>query len=143
MDRPARLTSDLLARKGDAEPAIGGAMGLQGEETVDPGQRRRALLGGGHDAAATIALDRHRPAPHPADGRRQVSDGGGTQTDPARRIALTLRLDPDRHTKLRILAARRERSSQDLLVEALDSLLEAAGRTCACLRSGPGSCGRP
>jgi len=45
-----------------------------------------------------------------------------------------VRLDAARHTRLRILAARRGRTSQDLMVEALDRMLEAAGETCACLR---------
>lgn len=41
----------------------------------------------------------------------------------ARKAAFTLRLDPERHLRLRLLSAMRHRSSQQLLIEALDALL--------------------
>ena len=51
------------------------------------------------------------------------------------RVALTLRLDRARYTRLKILAARRARSGQELLLRALDAYLEACAVDCACLRS--------
>ncbi len=41
----------------------------------------------------------------------------------ARKAAFTLRLDPERHLRLRLLSALVHRSSQQLLIEALDLLL--------------------
>jgi hypothetical protein len=48
---------------------------------------------------------------------------------------LTLRLDRARYTRLKILAARRSRSGQELLLRALDAYLDACAVDCACLRS--------
>jgi hypothetical protein len=50
------------------------------------------------------------------------------------RVALTLRLDRARYTRLKILAARRARSGQEVLLKALDAYLEACAADCACLR---------
>lgn len=41
----------------------------------------------------------------------------------SRKAAFTLRLDPERHLRLRLLSALTHRSSQQLLIEALDLLL--------------------
>jgi predicted HicB family RNase H-like nuclease len=41
-----------------------------------------------------------------------------------RKAAFTLRLDPERHLRLRLLSAYSNRSSQQLVLEALDRLLE-------------------
>ncbi|MEM8800067.1 MAG: hypothetical protein AAGF15_08315 [Pseudomonadota bacterium] len=41
-----------------------------------------------------------------------------------KKVAMTLRLDEERHFKLRLLSAHRNRSSQKLLTEALDQFLE-------------------
>ena len=42
---------------------------------------------------------------------------------PARRAAFTLRLDPDRHLKLRLAATMNGMSAQALVTEALDAML--------------------
>ena len=39
------------------------------------------------------------------------------------KAAFTLRLDPDRHLRLRLASASRNRSAQALVVEALDAFL--------------------
>jgi uncharacterized protein YecT (DUF1311 family) len=49
---------------------------------------------------------------------------------------MTLRLDRDRHVRLKVFAALHERNCQDVLIEALDAWLEARGADCACLRCG-------
>jgi hypothetical protein len=59
------------------------------------------------------------------------------------KAAFTLRLDAERHLRLRLLSAHAHRSSQQLLIEALDRLLaerlaevpEALAKACACLPS--------
>ena len=128
MTQTARLTSALLARKGQAFPTGGFAY-----PTIDLGQplpapdklsapRRGMALARG--ALATQLQPLRRPP-------RQSDDG---------RVALTLRLDRERHRRLRIFAARHERTSQEVILRALDVYLEAFGADCACLRGGPEGC---
>jgi hypothetical protein len=53
------------------------------------------------------------------------------------RVALTLRVDQERHTRLRLLAAQTKRSSQDILLAALDSYIDGAAQGmsfCECLK---------
>ncbi len=60
-----------------------------------------------------------------------------------KRVAMTLRLDHPRHLRLRVLSAHTNRSSQDILTEALDNFLDqfahmAEMRQCDCLRAESG-----
>jgi hypothetical protein len=57
------------------------------------------------------------PAPRPAPTARSVAATKG-------KAAFTLRLDPDRHLKLRLACAVDGRSAQQLVTDALDHLLE-------------------
>jgi hypothetical protein len=112
MPQPARLTSNLLARKGQALPAAGFASRA--------GALRPGLLEvvGGRAEPAVAGL-RHGPSGH--------SD---------RRVAMTVRLDRDRHVRLKVFAALHELNCQDVLIEALDAYLRACGGDCACMSSG-------
>ena len=58
------------------------------------------------------------------------------------RIALTLRLDRERHRRLKVFCARRQQTTQEVMLNALDAYLEACGADCACLRSDPEDCDR-
>jgi len=113
MSQPARLTSSLLARKGQALPAAGFSSRASG--AVLPG--RLEVVGG--RAEPGVAGLRHGPSGHPE-----------------RRVAMTVRLDRDRHVRLKVFAALHELNCQDVLVEALDAYLRACGADCACLRCG-------
>jgi hypothetical protein len=131
MQQPARLTSDLLARRGRAFPT--GGLAYPGIDLSQP-LPAPDVLGeprGGSELTigAVVELPARpvTPARQPARRRRRPEDG---------RVALTLRLDRERHLRLKIFAARRNRSSQDVLVRALDAYLEACGADCACLRGG-------
>jgi hypothetical protein len=129
MAQPARLTSDLLARKGHALPTGGFAHAkldlippqptiAKPERSVQAGATPREALGQSwHPAAAARA---------PRQARQPAAD---------ERVAFTLRLDPERHARLRILAARRGRSGQEMLLKALDAYLEACAADCPCLRT--------
>jgi hypothetical protein len=123
MAQPARLTADLLARKGHALPTGGFA---HAKLDLIPPQ-------------PTIAKPERQPQA-PAS-RRQRSTGAprepGRPRQPAsdERVAFTLRLDPERHGRLRILAARRGCSGQEMLLKALDAYLEACATDCPCLRT--------
>jgi hypothetical protein len=56
------------------------------------------------------------PAPVPTPARRPVADDG-------RRAAFTLRLDAQRHLKLRLASTVKNRSAQALVTQALDKFL--------------------
>ena len=115
MSQPARLTSSLLARKGQALPAAGFSSRASG--AVLPG--RLEVVGG--RAEPGVAGLRHGPSGHPE-----------------RRVAMTLRLDRERHVRLKVFAALHELNCQDVLIAALDAYLRACGADCACISSGEG-----
>lgn len=118
MTRPARLTSSLLAREGEAIPA-------------------------GGFAAATISLSQRLPStPAPFRGADPAPVRAWSMAGPSRpkaandqRVALTVRLDPVRHMRLKIFAARRRCTSQEVMIKALDAYLRANGPDCACMRN--------
>jgi hypothetical protein len=127
MAQPARLTSGLLARKGQALPTGGFAHARLNLVPRLPAAAKPEQHRCGTPLPREALLpELRRPAPEPS--RRPA---------PARddRVALTLRLDRARYTRLKILAARRARSGQELLLRALDAYLEACAVDCACLRS--------
>ena len=131
----ATLNPTLLARKGGAKPAmrpqaaileslplaVNGApledlgwndLGDDGEprsaEIVElsPPQGRRARI---VEQQPTIARTRPRQSAH----------------EQGKRAAFTLRLDAERHLKLRLASTLRSRSAQELVTDALDALLDA------------------
>src|SRR5262245_12412817 len=102
MAQPARLTSGLLARKGQALPTgrfAHAKLGVVPPKPPAPSseQRRR----GTSVPRAARLPDPSQPAQEPGGRRVQTRDD---------RVALTLRLDRVRYTRLKILAARRSRS---------------------------------
>ena len=111
---PASLTSALLVRKGAAIPA-------------------------GYSALAAAArAGRPRPLDPAGVGspKRRRSE-----RLPDLRTRISLRLDPERHLKLKLSAAHLHRNLQDVLIAALDSYLDQIGPTvkagtCACLEAG-------
>lgn len=130
MAAPARLTSALLARKGQANPTGGFAHAKLALIPPQPSaaKRDRQCCGavGSDDGAATVR--RLAPGPGRRRGSVAVDRGGGD------RVAFTVRLDRERHLRLKILAARRGRSGQEMLLRALDAYLEACAMDCPCLR---------
>lgn len=148
----ASLTSGLLARKGQAKPA----MRPQGFAGFGMGNPPRDDLGWndmGYDVpvtapvepvAAPPAVDTVPPvlvqreelareiaapasepeivmpaAPRPRAPKRQALDVARDH----RKAAFTLRLDGERHLKLRLATAVRNRSAQQLVTQALDEFL--------------------
>jgi hypothetical protein len=57
-------------------------------------------------------------------GVEQISPPRQTAASQGRRIAFTLRLDQERHLKLRLAATISNRSAQQIVTEALDRLIE-------------------
>jgi hypothetical protein len=127
MAQPARLTAELLARKGQALPTGGFAHAKLDLVPPQPSPRRLEPPRCGTPLTSEALLpDLRRPTTR-HERRRQSEDDD-------ERIALTLRLDRARYTRLRILAARRCHSGHDVLLNALDAYLEACATDCACLR---------
>jgi hypothetical protein len=133
MTRTARLTGALLARKGHAAPTGGFAyptidlsQPLPAPDKLRPPHRGMVLAHGAlnRPGGALATQVRRRPPNQSDDGR----------------VALTLRLDRERHRRLRIFAARNERTSQEVMLRALDVYLEACGADCACMRGGLEGC---
>ena len=73
---------------------------------------------------------RQRPSINSMMQKPASTTGSGSQDEPpnrpnnrAERARLTLRLDPDRHLKIRIAAAHMNLKLQDIMIQALDRYL--------------------
>jgi hypothetical protein len=117
MTEPARLTSDLLARKGQAFPTDGLAW-----PTIDLSQPLPDKLSPRRGSLALVSGAPERQSARPRQAR---ADNSGRRDHG--RVALTLRLDRERHRRLRIFAASHERTSQEVILSALDAYLAARG----------------
>ena len=137
----ASLSPTLLARKGGARPAMRPQLGPIGGDAL---ARQLDDLGWndmGYDAddapqhsaeVVSIAPDSLAPvyAPVPevvrqrSEVARRVSAERRSALADGRRAAFTLRVDAERHLKLRLACAVRNRSAQQLVTEALDKLLD-------------------
>lgn len=125
----ASLSSGLLARKGQARPAMRpqGFTGLedlgwndmgQQAQAVPPVLAEREVLREQFEAPPKIQTGPAEPvAVSPIRAERIAR---ATKQDKA---AFTLRLDADRHLRLRLASAVRNASSQQLVTEALDAFL--------------------
>lgn len=120
--RPAAaLSSGLLARKGQARPAMRAqnpvGFGMAGA-LDDLGWND---MGGPVPPSASPSVQ--APAPPVLAEREELhralaaTGGGGPKA------AFTLRLDADRHLRLRLASASANRSAQALVTDALDALL--------------------
>ncbi|MFZ9394871.1 MAG: hypothetical protein ACO25F_02275 [Erythrobacter sp.] len=130
----ASLSPTLLARKGGAKPAmrpqlapIPDASGAQLEDLGwnDMGHDVHAnvvqLTPASNDEAATIRLAASRGAAIAAPRGKAAARGSALKR--GERAAFTLRLDAERHLKLRLAATIKGESAQQIVTDALDSLL--------------------
>lgn len=115
----ASLGPMLLARKGTAKPAMRAMLGQSDRmaelsDDLDDLARSQAELGwndlGGHDTVVQLPLARGRTV------REATTAAKG-------RVAFTLRLDAERHMKLRLAGTMQGASAQVLVTEALDRFL--------------------
>lgn len=142
MKDAARLSADLLARKGEASPAMSpqlptGSKFLSGGRWVPLGFGSRKpeseappavteTPAGARSEAEPLPAVEPAPTPAPAPARPvRARSVVSRPASPGRRIALTLRLDRRRHLGLKIVSAHVRRSGQNLMLEALDSLLDS------------------
>jgi hypothetical protein len=112
----ASLSSGLLARKGQARPAMRRHTGL-------------AALSGADDDLGWNDMGEPLPLPPVLEERQHLVEEIA-QIEPAaepaakgRKAAFTLRLDGERHLRLRLASAARGQSAQVLLVGALDAFI--------------------
>lgn len=139
-NRPvATLSSGLLARKGQARPAMRpqGVVAYStapvddlgwndlGHPLAEPvGAEVPPVLRQLETLAAELAGS--QPAPVATVAPPPVSDAAlKHMAAGARKAAFTLRLDADRHLRLRLAAAVRGSSAQHLVTEALDAFLNS------------------
>ena len=153
----ASLSSGLLARKGQARPAmrpqgfamLGPAtslddlgwndMGLAASEPeLPPVLIERAALKEEVEQLAPVPVE-----PRPAARAVALSALPGPRAAAKGKAAFTLRLDARRHLRLRLASAVTHRSSQALLIQALDALLETLPEVEELARQCPGSMGDP
>ncbi|MEH3036921.1 MAG: hypothetical protein PGN23_10600 [Sphingomonas adhaesiva] len=136
----ASLTSGLLARKGQARPAMrrqapASLAALPGNVEEDLGWND---MGSPEPVAPTHApTHAHAPAPEPLplvlEERAQLAAALAPPPPPVaapvarvaggRKAAFTLRLDAERHLRLRLASAVRGMSAQQIVTEALDALI--------------------
>jgi hypothetical protein len=120
----ASLSSTLLARKGQARPAMRpqsfNAADDLGWNDLGAGAATAAVVRQRDDSAQEFAaVEPEAPASVEAEPT-PVSRASGVG-----KAAFTLRLDAERHLKLRIACAMRNRSAQMIVTEALDAFLNS------------------
>lgn len=127
MMKAARLNGGLLLRKGAAQP-------VPGVVNSHPGGLERPPLSAVKAGAGANGHARRR------NGAK--ANGADGQPDLVRdrfgRVRVSLRLDPHRHLRLKLLAAHSRTSMQETLIAALDAFLEGEGigvkdGSCSCL----------
>jgi hypothetical protein len=167
----ASLTSSLLARKGSAVPAVLALSPLSvvPHPVVTPAPQPAPVM---PQAAASpqpptpplstlptqpkpmAQMDGWRSPPpfqpaRPPQGKPDVKVGGGPKGRPPRSTSgkgakVSLRLDDERHRKLRLAAVHQQLSGQQILLAALDAYLAKCAGTvmegnCVCINRGPAS----
>ncbi len=118
----ASLNPKLLARKGGARPAMRNAASAL---AMQPSAEMDDL--GWNDMGEVISLHSDEALPEVVRRQRALARDVSAQRRSAlvdgRRAAFTLRLDADRHLKLRLACTMLGKSAQQLVTDALDSLL--------------------
>lgn len=125
----ASLTGQLLVRKGAARPS----------PSQDASWSAR-LTASGHIPAyapppsqSPSRLQADAPVP-PVERKTGALHLAWPAQDAKRTVKLSLRLDPERHRRLRLAAVHTDQSLQALLVNALDGYLEGLDVDCSCIR---------
>ncbi len=126
--KAAQLTSRLLARKGTAGPSSPRNTEATVIDIPAPPQLRKLAKPAG-DRAPQGGGDKTKLFARPKSGlaasrTSHAAVGAGPKSDHRGRVKLSLRLDRERHTRLRLFAAHTERHLQDILTAALDEYLD-------------------
>jgi hypothetical protein len=122
----ASLGPYLLARKGGARPAMRSSQQL-GETAEDIDDLGWNDIGEGSLAAEPeVKRQQARLINRIVDANMAAMDRGASETEAdrsARRAAFTLRLDEERHLRLRLASTVAGESAQNLVTRALDEFL--------------------
>lgn len=126
MSQPAVLSGAMLARKGAAVPS-----------GYTPMRPRDISSAGSAAGNAARNASQNAGDPAPASGCMAAAVGGPPPAE-GERTRVSVRLDRERHFKLKLTAAHLESSLQDVITDALDRYLEQLGpevlrNDCACL----------
>lgn len=135
----ASLTGALLARRGGARPAMrrqpivnmttdahhGDDLGWNDLGDRSAGTNVPPLPEPMHDVSNSTPADQFLLARQvtPADTRSRAKKQPPPPADMEHKVAFTLRIDAERHLRLRLLSALSKRSAQRLLTEALDYMI--------------------
>jgi hypothetical protein len=156
---PARLTSSLLVRKGQARPSGGPDAPSYGlvQPLADGGALTRPTVprtpmverpSGGPDAPSyglvqpladggaltRLAVPRAPMVEILVPARLpMVTTAGSGRSGEDDPVNLTVRVDRAMRTRLRVLAARQQRTNRDIVRCALDAYLDAFAAGCACV----------
>lgn len=120
MNGPAVLSSAMLARKGTAVPT--------GYTPIRP-----------KDVDTAVSANEYAGSPRPVTtSATAAADSGDPPQTEGGRTRVSVRLDRERHFKLKLTAAHLESSLQDIVTDALDRYLEQIGpevlrNDCTCL----------
>ena len=129
----ASLGPSLLARKGGAKPAMRPQVApLVTDQTAVPEEALEDLgwndMGHDHTPAAPAPAPAPQAVPEVVRQQQEVARHIGAPRRSAladgRRAAFTLRVDAERHLKLRLACTLKNRSAQQLVTDALDRLLD-------------------
>jgi hypothetical protein len=132
--KAASLSGLLLARNGDARPAQAPAMDAVGQLVAAAPVAERPGLA----SIMRPSLSRPAEAAPAGDADRLRTGFGGGYSGGTGSVRISVRMDRDRHRKLRILAAQRGVSLQQAMIQAIDGLVatsavQSDGTSCACL----------
>ena len=126
----ASLGPSLLARKGGARPAMRAQLAaVQPAHFIsDHDDLGWNDMGHDHTPAAPAPAPAPQAVPEVVRQQQEVARHFGAQRRSAladgRRAAFTLRVDAERHLKLRLACTLKNRSAQQLVTDALDRLLD-------------------
>lgn len=128
----ASLNPALLARKGGAKPAMRPQLGPIPDNSnanlEDLGWNDMGDDAEGKNGATILQLDLPKAANEEVETAKLLKAKAGSKPAKSKkagskRAAFTLRLDPERHLKLRLASTMMDRSAQQIVTEALDVLL--------------------
>lgn len=128
----ASLTASLLARKGQARPAMRPQASRTGQDDLgwnDMGASARRVVMRMPTAEPAAPAAPPPPVPPVIEQRAALEAALAPAPKPRAapgskgKAAFTLRLEPERHLQLRLASAYLHRSAQNLVTEALDRFL--------------------
>lgn len=124
----ASLSPTLLARKGGAKPAMRSQASavMVSHEDLGWNDMGHDLV---HHEAEVVPIHSDARLPEVVRQQREIARQIGQDRRSAladgRRAAFTLRVDAERHLKLRLACTVKGRSAQQLVTDALDQLLDS------------------